>query len=226
MNYYLFIDESGDQNLANFNPDFPVFTLCGAVMNEDTYMLLDKNIRELKNEFWEGKRIVFHSRDIRKCEKGFEKLFDLEIKKRFYDVINSIVENTEYSIIASSIQKEKFIQQFGRLEDVYGIALSSIIERTVQMLDEEQKKIAPEKIELHVIVEKRGKREDTLLINHYNKLFDIGTFYVQPERIKTYFKSFRFESKSENIHGLEFADLLAYPISRYVIDSGYANPAF
>lgn len=31
--YYLFIDECGDHNLANYDPGFPVFTLCGILVS-------------------------------------------------------------------------------------------------------------------------------------------------------------------------------------------------
>lgn len=33
--YYLFIDECGDQNLSNFDTNFPIFTLCGIIVSEE-----------------------------------------------------------------------------------------------------------------------------------------------------------------------------------------------
>ena len=35
-----------------------------------------------------------------------------------------------------------------------------------------------------------------------------------------------FKNKKENINGLQIADLVAYPLARYVIDPKRANPAF
>ena len=35
-----------------------------------------------------------------------------------------------------------------------------------------------------------------------------------------------FKSKSENLVGLQIADLIAYPIARYTLDKERANPAF
>jgi len=37
MNYYLFLDESGDHGLKNIDPNFPVFVLCGIVISEPDY---------------------------------------------------------------------------------------------------------------------------------------------------------------------------------------------
>lgn len=31
--YYMFVDECGDQNLAAFDENFPIFTLCGVLMS-------------------------------------------------------------------------------------------------------------------------------------------------------------------------------------------------
>ena len=80
--YYLFIDECGDQNLSNFDKGFPIFTLCGIIVSEDKKKYLDNSIEELKREFWGEKKVILHSRDIRKCQNGFEILFDLEVKKK------------------------------------------------------------------------------------------------------------------------------------------------
>jgi len=220
--YYLFLDECGDQNLANFDPSFPVFTLCGILLSSDYYCSMCSEIGKLKRKYWGDKKIILHSRDIRKCEKGFEILFDLEIKKSFYNDLNSIIEDCSYSIVACSIMKEPYIRKYGRLGDVYGLSLSYIIERAVFYLDSQKRN----KIELHTIAEKRGKKEDTSLLNYYNRVLDTGTYFVKPSRIKSYFKSFEFKDKRDDIIGLQIADIAAYPITRYVLDKDAVNTAF
>lgn len=225
MKYYLFLDECGDQNLSNFNPDFPLFTLCGVIVSETEYANISERILTLKKELWNGKKIILHSRDIRKCEKGFEVLFDLEIKKYFYNSVNSILGESDYTIVCCSILKEPYIRRYGKLSDVYAISLSFIIERTIFLLDS-LKKTGVEDIELHVIAERRGTKEDKCLLDYYNELLDRGTYFVNNKRIKSLFKSFQFKMKSEDIIGLQIADLVAYPVTRYVLDSKAVNPAF
>ena len=34
--YHLYIDECGDQNLETFSPTFPIFTLCGILVRDDS----------------------------------------------------------------------------------------------------------------------------------------------------------------------------------------------
>ena len=133
--YYLFLDECGDQNLANFDPSFPIFTLCGIILSEAQLQMLTTQIDDLKKEFWEDRKIILHSRDIRKCQNGFEILFNLETKQAFYERINHILGQDIYTIICCAILKEPYIRQYGKLNDVYGQSLSFIIERTVFYLD-------------------------------------------------------------------------------------------
>lgn len=105
---------------------------------------------------------------------------------------------------------------------MYELALSFIIERSIFCLDE----IRHNTIELEIIIEKRGKKEDKQLEEHFQQLLSRGTGYVEPERLKNYRVSISFKGKRENINGLQLADLIAYPIARYVIEPQRANPAF
>ncbi len=221
--YYLFIDESGDHGLTTLNPDFPVFLLCGVLVSAHEYLTIRDSFNEIKQQFWKNKQVIFHSRDIRKCEKEFQILFDLELKGAFYQQLNECIEGSNYTVIASAIRKDNYIRKFGRLSnDVYELALSFIIERSVFYLDEIQ---IPGK-NLQIVIEKRGKKEDKKLDEHFQRLMARGTGYVSAKRLKDINLNIHFRSKKENVNGLQLADLVAYPTARYVINPKRANPAF
>lgn len=220
--YYLFLDECGDQNLANFDPSFPIFTLCGIILSEEQLQILSTQVNDLKRDFWGERKIILHSRDIRKCQNGFEIFFDLDTKQAFYTRINKILGQDIYTIICCAILKEPYIRQYGKLNDVYGQSLSFIMERTVFYLDGVKKS----NVELTTIIEKRGKKEDAALLAYYNSLIDRGTYWVTAERIKSYFKSFQMKAKQDNIIGLQVADLIAYPITRHILDENAVNLSF
>ena len=221
--YYLFIDESGDHGLVNLDPSFPVFLLCGLLVSKENYLLTRDNINNLKRKFWNNKEVILHSRDIRKCEKEFQILFDLNLKREFYSGINRIIIDSQYRIIASAINKSSYIKRYGKLSnDVYELALSFIIERAIFSLDE----IADTEKQLNIIIEKRGKKEDKKLSEHFQRLLARGTGFVSAERLKEVNTKIFFKDKKENINGLQLCDLLAYPIARYVIEPKRANPAF
>ena len=176
----------------------------------------------LKELIWGDKKVIFHSRDIRKCEKEFQVLFDLDLKKRFYAGINHIVADSDYTIVASAIQKNAFIEQFGKLQDdVYEVALSFVIEQAVIIL-QDRDKVA----KLSIIIERRGHKEDKQLDDHFQRLCARGTGKLSAEVLRQVNTGFTFRNKKENINGLQLADLVAYPIARYVIEPDRANPSF
>ena len=222
MRYYLFLDECGDQNLANYDVSFPIFTLCGVLVSNDNYKSIGEQVINLKKKFWGERKVILHSRDIRKCEKGFEILFDLEIKRDFYQGINSVMQDNDYTIISCSIKKDEYIRKYGRLQDVYALSLSFIIERAIFYLDSQD----DTDVGLYICAEKRGKKEDASLLNYYNEVLDRGTYFVSSNRIKKYFRGFEFKAKKDNIIGLQLADLVAYPVTRHVLDSNASNAAF
>lgn len=222
MKYNLYIDESGDHGLSNLNPDFPIFLLCGVMISESEYEKLKIGFNEIKQSIWKSKHVIFHSRDIRKCEKEFKYLFNLQLKAEFYKYLDEIISNSNYSIIASAINKEKYIKSYGRLsDDVYEISLSFIIERAIFYLD----RIKEEPV-LDIIIERRGRKEDKKLEEHFQRIMARGTGYIKPERLAQYQLTIDFKDKKENINGLQLADLVAYPIARYVMDNERVNPAF
>ena len=222
--YYLYIDECGDHNLANFDEQFPIFTLCGVIVRDDKRIWLENEIHTLKQDFWGNQYTILHSRDIRKCQRGFEILFDLDVKKHFYERINDIL-GTEggYVIVACAILKEPYIRNYGKMNDVYAQSLSFVLERAVFYLDSVKE---DEEVELHTVVEMRGKKEDEKLHTFYMQLLDKGTYWVGSERLKQFAKSFTLLPKKANVIGLQVADLVAYPITRHILNPNEPNMAY
>ena len=219
--YYLFIDECGDQNLENYNPDFPIFTLCGILVSQEERNQLIELFDALKREFWGNNNIILHSRDIRRCKKEFIYLLNPEVKNNFYNHLNTILGCSSYTIVACSIRKEPFVNVFSKSQDVYGLSLSYLIERSILCLEE--RGVNPS---LEIIFEKRGKVEDKSLIHFYNGLRITGTEWVTANRLIEVIDRFHGMSKKENNVGLQISDLVAYPISRKVLDPGIDNLSF
>ena len=63
-------------------------------------------------------------------------------------------------------------------------------------------------------------------LKYYNGLRVKGTKWITSERLTDRIKSFSFVDKKENVVGLQVADLIAYPISRQVLNPERPNPAF
>ena len=210
--------------METFSPTFPVFTLCGILVRDDRVLLLEDQVRALKQEFWGNRQIILHSRDIRKCQNGFEILFDLDVKHRFYEAINRLLGQKDvYVIVSCSILKDPYIRQFGKLNDVYGQSLSFVLERAIFCVDNQCK---DGNGRISAVVERRGKREDRNLHNYYEQLLEKGTYWVTAGRMKNRMTCLDFKWKSEDIAGLQVADLIAYPLTRHVLNPQAVNLAY
>jgi hypothetical protein len=213
-NYYFFLDETGDHGLSFIDKNFPIFLLAGCLFRDDDLEKTENEINNFKNEIFKTTEIILHSRDIRKCEGSFQLLFDLEIKKNFYNKLNKIIEESNFTIIGSGVSKEEHIKKYGlSAKDPYVLSLSFIIERLIFCLD----KKGINKVDIKI--EKRGRVEDQKLLSQYNTILDKGTYFVSPERLKNKIRSFELFSKKDNIIGLQVADLCAYPLARHILNS-------
>lgn len=221
--YYLFMDESGDHSLSNINADYPVFVLCALLFKEADYVRACGRLEKFKIKFFGTGDVILHSRDIRKCEGPFKMLFDLDVKKKFYEGLDRILSESAYKIIASAINKEKHVKQYGKLaDDPYEIALTFVLER---ILFEATGMSAAHKIK--VIIEARGKKEDRQISTRYNELLYRGSGQVGAQRfLQSFDTELEARKKRDNDCGLQLADLCAYPIARYVLKPTEPNPSF
>ncbi|MBP3535330.1 MAG: DUF3800 domain-containing protein [Muribaculaceae bacterium] len=221
--YTLFIDECGDPNLEKFDKTFPLFTLCGILVHENKLTWLENEINSLKCELWDNQEVIFHSREIRNCSRNFANLLDIQTKNRFYTRINEILgaENI-YVIVCCCILKEPFIERFNTGEDVYGLSLKYLIERAIFHIDD----CTDGNAKLRIVVERRNPKQNKILLKYYNGLRVKGTKWITAERLINRIKKFSFADKKDNVIGLQIADLIAYPISRQVLNPECPNPAF
>ena len=169
--YHFFLDESGDHGLNFIDRNFPIFILAGCLFCDKDYKKMLEDIDKLKVEFFGSNQVVLHSREIRKCEGSFQILFDLDIKKKFYERLNKIIADTKFTIISVAINKQKHIEKYGKIADnPYTICLSYILERLVFCMDSKDRSAT-----ISINIEKRGKKEDQSLLAHYNSIMDRGT---------------------------------------------------
>lgn len=217
------MDESGDHSLSKINEDFPIFVLSGLLFEESSYLKIGKAVDLFKAKYFNTKSVILHSRDIRKCDGPFKILFDLDLKKRFYIDLDNLLKTADFKIITSAIIKNKHIAKYGKLaDDPYEISLTFVLERTLFEADDNKNLNS-----IDVIIEGRGTKEDIQLASRYNELLYRGTGMIMPDRLlNTYSKELIAKKKSDNDNGLQLADLCAYPIARYVLNSDVPNPSF
>jgi len=145
----------------------------------------------------------------------------LNIKENFYKRLNQILEQEDYTIIAVAIQKQNYIDKYGKIsDDPYELSLSFLLERALMHTDGSVHN------NIHIKIESRGKKEDSILQKRYNRLLDNGSSHIESNRFKEKFNKMEFVKKIENDIGLQIADLCAYPVARHIINPKEPYPAY
>ena len=106
-NYHLFIDESGDPSLKSINHDFPIFALLGVLISDKEYEKLNAEFDRIKIKYFGSANVILHSRDIRKCDGVFAKLFDLKTitgKNSVGNRLSDSVEQTNRVLLNMSVE--------------------------------------------------------------------------------------------------------------------------
>jgi Protein of unknown function (DUF3800) len=216
--YIVYADESGDHNLENINPDYPVFVLAFCVfLKSDFYKFVVPSIQKLKFDYWGHDGVVLHSYEIRKAKGDFNILLNAELRTSFLNEITAIIENNNFMVISAVIDKSKHVKRYHSPSNPYEIALTFCMERLQRWLIE---KGQAEK-QTHVVFERRGKSEDNDLELNFRRITSGQNAFAKMQNLEI-----RFMDKKHNSSGLQFADLVAFPIGRHIVKPDQPNRAY
>lgn len=221
-NYYLFLDESGHHGLKTIDQEFPILLLCGCIVEEEHYKnIFEPALAKLKQKYFQRQDIILHSRDIRKWQGDFVSLGNIQLRNDFYEDLNKLITETEFTIISSAILKNKLIDAYGpQANNPYDLSLTFILERTIYYTDTKNCN------KVQVVAEARGKKEDSKLHDQYQVILNNGTRFVSADRFINRFTDIDFKKKGENIAGTQLCDLVAYPLATKIIYPDRENLTF
>lgn len=221
MRYFVFIDESGEANITNPDPRFNIFVLCGIIFREDYYAVFDRELKALKQKHFGSENIVFHSVKMRKKEGAFKIFQDAEVLASFYHDIDRLFIDQEYRIISCIVNKEAYKLKYPNKNFAYEDALTFICERCISLIGKKVKENS-----LLFCLERRGAKKDESLKKIYKQIRNYGTDYKSTEAFKVCHPNLFFRGKDQNINGLQFADLCAYPIARKNLSPEKKQPTY
>lgn len=226
---FLFLDECGGHETNRIDSKFPVFCLCGLVVDAEKY-------RKQLGPRWSGfKAKYLGAIDRRIHEPSFRgKRLKYWLKSHgdhdpdgFVKTLDSILREAEYKVIATVIRKEDYRQflcqtstQVFLPSSQYHIALDFILERFVHYLHYEA-----DEAEGLVIAERIGPKEASQLMYEYNRLKIEGTQYISPSWFRHQLaENVVFGDKEDFIPGLEFTDVIARPIAEKILRPATTPP--
>ena len=208
----LYLDESGNHDLRKIDPDYPVFVL-GGVIVEDNYAktVLEMEVGSFKLRWFGSTSTVLHTADMVRNRNEFGILQDSGVRERFYRDLNEMMRRLEYSVVACAIDKYAYVEDRGNREvDPYALGFEKLIEAfclEIGDVDGGGK----------IVAEKRLPDLDRSLMSSWQSHMTRGTENLSSGEIKGRLKGLGLRSKSDNLTGLQLADLVVSPIGRHVI---------
>ncbi len=215
--YLVFVDESGDHGLETIDSGYPMFVLAFCVMRKEDYVAaLTPAVQRFKMKHFGHDDVILHERDIRKDQGAFAFLKTKEKKQAFLDELTAIVAATPFTLISSVIRKDHLRAKYVDPANPYHIALGFGLERVFYYLRDKGAITG----KTHVMVEKRGKREDADLELEFRRVCDGGNY----QKAQLPFE-IAFVDKKSNSAGLQVADLVARPIGMSILRPEQSNRA-
>lgn len=155
--------------------------------------------------------IILHTADISRNRNGFEEMKSPAFRERFYNGINRLMRSLEYMVVACVVHKKELLSRYGLAAlDPYLLSLDILVERfCFEVGDKRDGGI--------IIAECRGPTLDRELELAWLNLKIQGTKYMKAHAVESRIKALTLRQKTDNIAGLQLADLVVTPLGRYVM---------
>lgn len=216
--FIVYVDESGDHSLVSIDRDYPVFVLDFCLFRKDHYSnVVAPKVQAFKFAHFGHDIVVLHEHEIRKQKPPFFFLQSETKRRAFMDGLNSLIAEADVTIIAAVIDKQRLNSAYSRPAHPYELALRFCMERAYAFLRERGEHTRT----THIVVERRGKREDDDLELAFRRIRDGANRWGAMPGFDIV-----FADKKTNSAGLQLADLTARPIGRHVIDPAQTNRAW
>jgi hypothetical protein len=216
--YIVFVDESGDHGLASVDPSYPLFVLALCVFRKQEYIdIVCPAVQRLKFKHWGHDSVVLHEHDIRKPSGSFGFLFNATRRQTFMNDLNALIESAPFTLIAAVVRKTDLACTYVLPANPYHLGLEFGLERLYKFLEGK----GQEDRSTHVVVERRGRREDAELELEFRRVCDGANFLN---------RRFPFDivmsPKESNAPGMQVADLVARPIGIKALRPDQPNRAY
>jgi hypothetical protein len=207
----LFLDESGDHDLSLIDPQYPLFVLGGVIVEQDyAEGELADRLSKFKRDLFGRTDIVLHTADIVRNRNGFERMKEPAFRERVYRELNTLMAGLSYTVVACAIRKDEHLARYGVAAlDPYMLSLDILVERFCFEIGRDGRGV--------IVAEKRDPTLDRELDLAWLNLKIQGTRFVQAKDIEARVLGLNLRAKTDNIAGLQLADLVVSPIGRHVL---------
>ena len=208
------------RGVRNLNQDEGHLVVMACVLSKKVISDISLQVEAIKNKYWppngvflyEGKklkRVCFHSHKIRRRKQAFdEKIIPYE---SFTGDLNTIIESLEAKLFCACVDKIDYRKKYIDSHRPYDMCVDAIFEGiTNRLLAQEQKCL--------VVIEAQQASEDKDLHKHIVGWYNSKPPEIQRKIAGVYFNKKWTKDETKTCFGLEFADLLCYPVYRLFKD--------
>lgn len=208
----MYVDEVGNADLkASSDSNHRYLSLTGVVFDLDYVdRVLAPELGALKRRYFRShvdEPLILHRKELVNRKYPFQALRDPATEAAFNSDLLSLLEKLQYKVITAVIDKLEHCQRYQVWQyHPYHYCQEVLIERYVSSMEGVDKAG-------DVLAESRGTRADRELKAAYRHIYDHGTAWVGKEVFQRRLtsKEIKLKRKTDNIAGLQFADLIAYP---------------
>lgn len=216
----MFLDESGDHSLDKIDKSYPMFVLAGCIFEFDYYnQTVEQEINKIKLKYFNKREVILRSYDIRKQKGEFSSLVDRKKRDQFTEELSQLISKLNFQIITATINKNELKKQYTDPDNPYHLCLEFILERSIMYLGRSGEKMI-------LRIESRETHNDQKLAEVYERFRNNDHPLFKMAEIQSKLVDLSFNQKTQNIAGMQFADLVAYPIGRKVLDAKKDNKPF
>jgi hypothetical protein len=215
MKYRLYVDEVGNSDLAaSQDSNHRYLSLTGVILELDYVgTTVFPAIEALKRKYFGSHPddpIIFHRKEMVNKKGPFESLKDPTTENEFNAELLRLVSNLDFVAITAVIDKLEHNQRYSVWKfDPYHYCLTVLVERYTLWLGRKG-------AQGDVMAESRGGKEDRRLKDSFERVYERGSDYLKPDEFAARLTSrqLKVKPKSNNIAGLQLADLIAHPSFR------------
>lgn len=212
MKYRIYIDEVGNPDLGSSdNPNQRFLSLTGVIISLDhVASTVHPAMEALKERFFGShpdEPVIFHRKEMLNARPPFTALKDGRVREEFDRELLAAISAWDYTVISVCIDKKRHKETYATWRyDPYHYCMAVMLERYVYFLNRRDARGDS-------MAESRGGREDKRLKASYARLWEQGTEHVEPVQFQQALtsKQLKVKPKSNNISGLQLADLVAHP---------------
>lgn len=223
LEFRIYIDEVGNIDLKNSDkPNHRFLSLTGVIVDlEYVRNVISPELEAFKSKYFDShpdEPVVLHRKEILNRRGPFSRLRDENVRASFDKELLRKLRDWHYRVITVCLDKKKHRDQYTVwLYHPYHYCLLMMLERYVWFL-EQYNSVGD------AMAESRGGKEDRKLKEAFNRIWIYGSDYIDSGRFQAVLRSrqLRVKPKSNNISGLQLADMIAHPSRNEILkDSGF-----